>query len=66
MKTDPIVEEVRKARSQHAARFNNDLKAIVADLKKQEKRSGRKYVKLMPKSPIRFPKQTLAKEVKVS
>jgi hypothetical protein len=42
--SDPIVEEVRKARQAYAARFNYDLRAIYQDLKKQEKRSGRKVV----------------------
>lgn len=35
--TDPIVEEVRKARDEYAARFNYDLVAMVADLREQEK-----------------------------
>ena len=37
MKSDPIVDEVRKVREAHAARFNYDLSAICADLKKNEK-----------------------------
>ena len=48
---DPIVEEVRKARDEHAAKFDYDLKRIFADLKEQEKRSGRQYVTLPPKRP---------------
>lgn len=46
---DPIVEEVRKARDQHAAKFDYDLKRIFADLKQQERNSGREYVTLPPK-----------------
>jgi hypothetical protein len=42
--SDPIVDEVRRARDAYAARFNYDLRAIFRDLKEQEKRSGRKYV----------------------
>jgi hypothetical protein len=42
--SDPIVEEVRRARDAYAARFNYDLRAIFHDLKEQEKRSGRKLV----------------------
>ncbi len=38
--SDPIVEEVRRARDAYAARFNYDLRAIYHDLKEQEKRSG--------------------------
>ena len=41
---DTIVEEVRKVREAHAARFGYDLKAIYDDLKESEKRSGRKIV----------------------
>jgi hypothetical protein len=33
----PIVEEVRKVREEHAARFNYDVDAIFEDLKKIEK-----------------------------
>jgi hypothetical protein len=42
--TDPIVEEVRRIRDAHAAKFNYDPKAIFQDIKEQEKRSGRTYV----------------------
>ena len=42
--TDPIVDEVRRIRDAHAAKFNYDPKAIFRDIKEQEKRSGRKYV----------------------
>jgi len=41
---DPIVNEVRRVRDAHAARFNYDLDAIFKDLKEQEKRSGRNFV----------------------
>lgn len=36
MKRDPIVDEVRRVRDEHARRFGYDLEAIVADLKKLE------------------------------
>ncbi len=41
---DPIVDEVRRVRDAHAAKFNYDPDAIFRDIKEQEKRSGRKYV----------------------
>jgi hypothetical protein len=41
---DPIVEEVRRFRDAHAARFNYDLDAIFQDIKEQEKKSGHKFV----------------------
>jgi hypothetical protein len=40
----PIVEEVRRVRDAHAARFHYDLDAIFRDIKEQEKKSGRKFV----------------------
>lgn len=42
--SDPIVDEVRRARDAYAARFSYDLWAIFRDLKEQEKRSGNKLV----------------------
>ncbi|MFN7925433.1 MAG: hypothetical protein U0Q16_35365 [Bryobacteraceae bacterium] len=37
---DPIVEEVRRLREEHAARFNYDLDAIFADFKRLEGERG--------------------------
>jgi len=54
---DPIVEEVRKVRQKHAAEFHNDIDAIVADLRQQENKSGRKLVSLKPKKPPARPKR---------
>jgi len=42
--SDPIVDEVRRARDAYAARFHYDLRAIFRDLKEQEKRGGRAVV----------------------
>ena len=41
---DEIVEQVRKAREENAAKFNYDLKAIVADARKRQKDSGHPVV----------------------
>jgi hypothetical protein len=46
---DEIVEQVRKAREQNAAKFNYDLKAIVADARKRQKDSGLPVVSFAPK-----------------
>ena len=46
---DPIVDEVRRVRDEHAARFGYDLDAIFQDLKEQEKKSGRKFVSVAKK-----------------
>jgi hypothetical protein len=45
---DPIVDEVRRVRDAHAARFNYDLEAIFRDIKEQEKASGREFVSFAP------------------
>ncbi len=44
MRDDPIVEEIRQARREHALRFQNDLHAICEDLRRQERESGREFV----------------------
>jgi hypothetical protein len=49
MKSDPIVDEVRKIREAHAAKLNFDLSAICADLKKKEKDSNHPVVSRQPK-----------------
>jgi len=48
---DPIVEEVRRVREQHAAKYRYDLDAICKALKQEERQSGRKTVSLPPKKP---------------
>ena len=46
---DPIVEEVRRIREEHAAQFNYDIDAIFADLKRIEAASNRPHVSFEPK-----------------
>jgi hypothetical protein len=46
---DPIVDEVRKVRDAHAARFHYDLDAIFRDIKDQESKSGRAFVSFPPR-----------------
>lgn len=60
--TDPIVDEVRRARDEHAARFNYDLDAIFRDVKDQEKRSGRKFVSFVPEDANRASETGSARE----
>lgn len=46
---DPIVEEIRLIRDEHAAKFNYDLDAIFQDVKKHEeslREQGYKFVDL--------------------
>lgn len=46
---DPIVEEIRRIRREHAARHGNDLKRICNALREQESRSKRKLVNRGPR-----------------
>ncbi|HEY2411220.1 MAG TPA: hypothetical protein VGI40_03210 [Pirellulaceae bacterium] len=41
---DPIVDEIRRVRDVHAARFNYDLDAIFQDIKEREKKNGLVFV----------------------
>ena len=46
---DEIVEEVRKARDEYAAKFNYDLRAIAQDLREKQEASGKTIVRLKSK-----------------
>ena len=46
---DPIVEEVRRARHAHAAKFGFDLHAICEDLRRKERKCGHRLVTSPPK-----------------
>jgi hypothetical protein len=51
MHRDPIVEEVRRVRERHAAKYGYDLDAICKALRDDQRRSQRKVVSLPPKKP---------------
>lgn len=60
MLNDEIVNEVRAIREAHAAKFNYDLRAIFADLKKSEAEhlaSGHPFVE--PSKPLDLPDSVL-------
>jgi hypothetical protein len=40
MREDPIVAEVRKHRQARAAKFRYDIRAMIEDTRKREKKSG--------------------------
>lgn len=46
---DPVVDQIRRIRQEHAARFNFDLDAIFEDLKEKERNSKRKVVSRPPR-----------------
>ena len=48
MKDDPIVEEIRRVRSAHAARYGNDLDRIFAAITESEKKCAAKLVNREP------------------
>jgi len=41
---DPIVEEIRRIRQEHAARFNYNVRAIIEDARKRQQQGNRKVV----------------------
>ena len=47
MAKDPIVDEIRKHRQEIAEQFGYDLRAIIADARKRQKRHGKKVVSLV-------------------
>lgn len=49
---DPIVDEVRRVRDAHAARFNYDLDAIFQDIKEREKKCGLEFVQGVARQPV--------------
>lgn len=49
MYQDAIVEEIHRIREEYSRSFNHDLKAIFADLQKQQAETGRKVVSLSRK-----------------
>lgn len=60
---DPIVDEIRRLRDEHAARFNYDLKAIVEDLQKSEAARNWPRADLAPQQP-QYPASLQVKRVK--
>ena len=56
---DPIVDEVRRVRGEHAARFNYDLWAIFRDIQEQQKRSGLTFVSFAEEPRGLAPNQAL-------
>jgi hypothetical protein len=49
---DPIVEEIRRFRDEHARKFNYDLDAICEDFKSHQLNCGHPLIALKPKKLI--------------
>ena len=52
MGKDHIIDEVRRAREERAAKHDFDVKAILAAAKKRQRRSGHKVVSFVPKKKL--------------
>ncbi len=52
MQTDPVVEEVRRARQAYAEQFGFNLRAMADDLRKKEQQHPERVVSFAPK-PVR-------------
>ena len=52
MLDDPIVEEIHRHREEYAKRFNYDIHAMVADLRKREQQHPERLVSF-PAKPAR-------------
>jgi len=55
MYQDEIVEEIHRIREEYSRSFNHDLKALFADLQKQQAESGREVVSLSRKRGLATP-----------
>lgn len=60
---DPIVEEIRRYRQEHAQRFQLDLAAICADLRKIQQQCDHPVVTLPPKKLNRSNSTSLRRPV---
>jgi hypothetical protein len=56
MKDDPIVEEIRRVRSAHAAKYGNDLDLIFSAIKEEEKKRA---ARLVNREPIMRPMRNI-------
>ncbi|TVR56726.1 MAG: hypothetical protein EA420_19910 [Candidatus Competibacteraceae bacterium] len=52
---DPIVEEIRRIRDEHAKKFNYDLRAICEDFKQHQRHCGHPLVRLKSKPVVKAP-----------
>ena len=53
MNPDPIVEEVRRVRQEYAKRFDYNLRALAADLRRHEKQHADRVVSFPPRRVCR-------------
>jgi hypothetical protein len=49
---DEIVEEVHRIREEYAAKFDHDIDAIYADIRRQQDESDREFISFPPRKPM--------------
>ena len=52
---DPIIDEIRRIRDEHAAALGYDIWSIFREIQERQKESGRTYVTLPPRKPTSLP-----------
>jgi hypothetical protein len=57
MHDDPILEEVRRIKDEHAARYGGDLQKMARELKAEEVKGHRKVVSFEPRRVPTKPKR---------
>ena len=62
MWTDPIVEEIRAIRHEHAEKFGGNVAAIFADIRQRERESGRVFVTFAQPKEVMAPNLTLSSD----
>jgi hypothetical protein len=55
MKPDSILSEIRRTREAYAEQFAGDIRAMLDDLRRRQKESGRVAVHRPPKRPTQTP-----------
>ena len=51
--TDPLIQEIRRIKEANAAKHGFNIRAMVEDMRRREKLSGRKVVTLPPRRPTK-------------
>ena len=52
LQSDPIVDEIREIRERRAARFGNDIRAIIKNAQERDAVGDREVVRLPPRRPV--------------
>jgi hypothetical protein len=52
MWNDEIVEEIHRIREEYAAKFDHDIQAIYADIRRQQAESDREFVSFPRRPPL--------------